>query len=807
MNLTTHDGLVPVPIKMKWIRDGMLLIGFHDEMQLFSPWIPPKKSVRTDSRYSRHPGVRDSKRSFKREVFSAVSHADISSVISLWMETREANPDIEQYHPRLLSELMICGQRDWVKQILQYLLKYLITIYGLEKVPESRLHRTLSIDDKFEYEHLIVDQSKIESNIEIESIPTLPLSRLIFKFMNSELSSNQRRRHELLSDTEEVKNVMELFDEEDLHRLIELLRFIKLPGLTIENQCELANIIKAVALHESNKMIEETIDENGKRFLFLLRLHDHSETQFDLLPFQAIAWALQSDTETQLISAIPALNEGNLSWSQLSKYRVGLWVRSDENLKQLVEKTAKAAFQRTKDPLDSASFYIMVGKRSLLSGFYRAKGDLKMSEFFKNDFTHNAKADNTARKNAYYLMRNHRYMEAIALFLLVQDMEEVVEVCCSQLGDPHLAYVITRLCCQGERNSRLMLNIFENWLSALNEHPKIVSEDELAYMKFVFNFLQERRKIAMEMLPPICQLRLYLTNNYESSTSSIGMVLRLAYENLRQRGMPLLTLHALLQSRNVQYCSTIKRYVANLNYISCLKRQFALALFQAKKVTPKRVIHQYSRIYDISFDFLENILCRELRTLSVAGELEEQPICLRNYFQKWLQDTSKILTEICGYDESNDQMLYRVLLAFCSVHSGQANADNSIESVKSMLLRFSSLADSGDSVFPSLVSVPLSQPSVIWPLTRFRSLSGAIHELRARSESILNTIASSNHGLPTLFGHSAICQRLINLRNEAFALSDCIYQCLHDHDPINISTNNELEGFRCQIPKCIMPTF
>ena len=48
---------------------------------------------------------------------------------------------------------------------------------------------------------------------------------------------------------------------------------------------------------------------------------------------------------------------------------------------------AKNAFQAKSDPLDAALFYLAMRKKGVLWGLFKTVKDIKMIEFFKNDFT------------------------------------------------------------------------------------------------------------------------------------------------------------------------------------------------------------------------------------------------------------------------------------------------------------------------------------------------------------------------------------------------------------------------------------
>lgn len=40
IDLTTADGLPPLPMQISWVRDGILVVGMDSEMHVYSQWKP-----------------------------------------------------------------------------------------------------------------------------------------------------------------------------------------------------------------------------------------------------------------------------------------------------------------------------------------------------------------------------------------------------------------------------------------------------------------------------------------------------------------------------------------------------------------------------------------------------------------------------------------------------------------------------------------------------------------------------------------------------------------------------------------------
>ena len=122
------------------------------------------------------------------------------------------------------------------------------------------------------------------------------------------------------------------------------------------------------------------------------------------------------------------MQKGCPTWAELRQFGAGWWLRNINTLTRCVEKVAKAAFQATKDPLDSALFYLAMRKQNVLWGLFRSKDDVKMAQFFKNNFDEE-RWRKAALKNAFALLGKQRFQRAAAFFLLGGAVKDAIEVC------------------------------------------------------------------------------------------------------------------------------------------------------------------------------------------------------------------------------------------------------------------------------------------------------------------------------------------------------------------------------------------
>lgn len=121
-----------------------------------------------------------------------------------------------------------------------------------------------------------------------------------------------------------------------------------------------------------------------------------------------------------------------------------LWCRETPLLKSTVEKLARTAFQRNKDPMDAAVWFAILRKEKVLAGLFKSVSNTKMADFFSNDF----KTDRwrqAALKNAFALLGKRRYFDAIAFFLIGGALKDALDVARSRIGDVQLALLIAKL--------------------------------------------------------------------------------------------------------------------------------------------------------------------------------------------------------------------------------------------------------------------------------------------------------------------------------------------------------------------------
>lgn len=175
IDLSTADGLPPLPMQMSWVRDGILVVGMDSEMHVYSQW-KSHKSINGDvedlydTRNLRDEDLRSmAHESSQRRLGNVPSMPHLTRVSSmnlhllssekkkklmgsnvtlgsagatetsrlhdympdygLFEASRIACPVLPQYHPKQLMELLNCGKIRWVKAILAHLVRCISGTY------------------------------------------------------------------------------------------------------------------------------------------------------------------------------------------------------------------------------------------------------------------------------------------------------------------------------------------------------------------------------------------------------------------------------------------------------------------------------------------------------------------------------------------------------------------------------------------------------------------------------------------------------------------------------------------------------
>ncbi|XP_076387678.1 rabconnectin-3 alpha isoform X3 [Megachile rotundata] len=179
IELTTADGLPPLPMQISWVRDGILVVGMDSEMHVYSQWKPnPKKDCFHSNLQHQESDEFQASRNLRDEDLRTLAHetsqrrlANVSSMphlsrvssinltmldakkkrgmqsenisfdympdYGLFEASRIACPVLPQYHPKQLMELLNSGKIRWVKAILSHLVRCIGSSCSLRADDES----------------------------------------------------------------------------------------------------------------------------------------------------------------------------------------------------------------------------------------------------------------------------------------------------------------------------------------------------------------------------------------------------------------------------------------------------------------------------------------------------------------------------------------------------------------------------------------------------------------------------------------------------------------------------------------------
>lgn len=132
------------------------------------------------------------------------------------------------------------------------------------------------------------------------------------------------------------------------------------------------------------------------------------------------------------------------TWHNFRRLGAALWLREDTDVVHAAEQIAKATYAARKDPYEVAMWYCAQGRRALLAGMLRSKGDARVADFLGRDFSQQQNRT-AAAKNAHKLLSQHRYALAASFFLLAHDVPAALATCLEHLHDVQLAVMLARL--------------------------------------------------------------------------------------------------------------------------------------------------------------------------------------------------------------------------------------------------------------------------------------------------------------------------------------------------------------------------
>ena len=95
-----------------------------------------------------------------------------------------------------------------------------------------------------------------------------------------------------------------------------------------------------------------------------------------------------------------------------------IWYDNLQKIKEFIEFIAKNEFKKTRDPVDSALWFFLLGKITIVAQLCKKDQRYKkVADFLTSDFTLE-KSKSIASKNAFALLSKKNYLASAAFFIL-----------------------------------------------------------------------------------------------------------------------------------------------------------------------------------------------------------------------------------------------------------------------------------------------------------------------------------------------------------------------------------------------------
>jgi len=164
-----------------------------------------------------------------------------------------------------------------------------------------------------------------------------------------------------------------------------------------------------------------------------------------LLSFIEMKWCIGANSQEDLFNSI-ITEEDDWTWNNVKCLGLPLLMPRAYSLKEITQLIAKAEWKKTKNPYRCAVFYVVCKKIKVLAQIFR-EADLKVTTFlgkYQED-PDSSEILVATQKNAYGLLKTHRYDLAVAFFLLCGDIKAAINTAYSRMNDWQLAILINRV--------------------------------------------------------------------------------------------------------------------------------------------------------------------------------------------------------------------------------------------------------------------------------------------------------------------------------------------------------------------------
>lgn len=415
-----------------WIDNGYLVIGCGNQFFIDDKWVELGISNNSSIDYT----IKQLVMGYHNNTDTSHLKYDISHLV------RILNGPLPVYHPQFLIQALFMNKIELVQHVLVQLFKCL------------RKDETIEWDLNMNMMDMIFDSERIDNTY----------ASLIDVDYNNGGS--------------QLDGIFDKFSPTLLNLLIEKLMKISLPLLTRHQQSTLILCITIVK-HIFNN---ESLDENGRRFLIGFKLFEMNPKQIQLT-MRDINWGLHSDNRELLLDIIESYSKNKVTWSVVKQCGLVYWISDKLKLTSLVEQCARNEFSDTRDPSGITSiFFLAIKKKQILIGLWRTASHQerqKMLKFLNNNFDEQ-RWKSAALKNAFVLLSKHRYIDAAYFFLLADKVKDCCITLANKVEDIELAILVAKVADHDDSGGALKY-LMESFIL-----PKAIQEGDRWITSWVF---------------------------------------------------------------------------------------------------------------------------------------------------------------------------------------------------------------------------------------------------------------------------------------------------------------------------------
>lgn len=268
-----------------------------------------------------------------------------------------------------------------------------------------------------------------------------------------------------LNDSEPDSVVL---DQKTVEEFEKYLKNVSLDDLDVNEQKFIPILAKCifetVNLSEKNK----NYDPFTIMYFNAAKFHEYLSEEFPLNSFHYLC-SFHSKFKRELLESLGFVGGQNLIWEKAKVFGLGWWGFDNDMRKSILDCIAKSEFQKNHEVLDSAIFYLLLQKKSIIPALFKSQKNNKMYEFFSQSFTEE-KTKLAASKNAFHLLTLHRYMHSLSFFILAGQYAEAIQVAVNNMDDFQLGFLIAVSCPLDSQN--IVKNFIQRYLLGEDDRQK-----------------------------------------------------------------------------------------------------------------------------------------------------------------------------------------------------------------------------------------------------------------------------------------------------------------------------------------------